>query len=339
MKKWIAVVIVVLILIINPSKGNMFNKKGSDKNDFKEINTIEANGNLKYIKYQENIILGDGKELVAIDSKGDTNSILKLSKDIENFDIDSNSYIDILDKKDNRITSINEKGKTIFTDKVNQETLMYKSLDSNLFVTAYKKDNNQYVRIQDEENSVVKEIEYSGKLTHIDRINESILVADLKTDEGLYSEISLYSFNGEEKQKQKFDEIIVDVICEGNNIYLVFENNIIVLDEELKEKDKISIEGIKSVEQDSSGQLYVVGKENKIICINGEDDKNIKSKSEVVGIEPIGDEYITYSSSSIFNKENKEISNFGQEIKDIIAIGEDIVVVNIEDNIKIYKVS
>lgn len=339
MKKWIAIVIVVLILIINPSKGNMFNKKELDKNSFKELNNIEVNGDLKYIKYQDNIILGDSEELIAVNSEGEANSILKLSKDIKNFDIDSNSYIDIIDKKDNRITSINENGKTIFTDKVNQETLMYKSIDSNLFVTAYKKDNNQYVRIQDEEKSVVNEIEYSSKLTHIDKINESILVADLKTDKGLYSEINLYDFNGGEKQNLKFDEIIVDVICENDNIYLAFENKILILDEKLKEKAKISIEGIKSIEQDNSGKLYVIGKDNKIICINGEDDKNIKSKSEIVGIEPIGDGYITYSSSSIFNQENKEISNVGKEIKDIIAIGENIVVVNIEGNVKIYKVS
>lgn len=339
MKKWIALVIIVLILIINPSKSNTFNKKSLEGNNIKELNDLEISGEFKYTKYEDSVIVGTGQELVSINSLGESSEVLKLSKDIENFELGSNKYIDIIDKKDKKITSIDGKGKTVFTDKINQEILMYKSIKENLFLSAYIKEDKQYVRIQDEEKSIVNEIEYSSKLTHIDSIKDNLLVVDLKTDEGLYSEIKSYDLNGALKQSSKFDEIVIDIICDDNNIYLAFENKIMVLDEELKEKSNISINGIESIEKDDKGQIYVVNKEKQITCISGESKKNIKGKSEIIGIEPVGEEYVIYSNSSIYNKDNKEILDFKEDIKDIIYISDDVIIVNIDKSIKIYKLS
>lgn len=337
MKKWITLAIIVILLIINPSKSNTFNKKYIEGNNIKEIKSIEVDEDTKYTKFQNVIILGQGDELVSINAKGETEEVLKLSKDIENFEMDSNKYIDILDKKDNMVTSIDNEGKTIFTDKVYQETIIYKSIDQNIFVTAYKDDSKQYVRIQDIDKKLIKEIEYSSKLTHIEGVNEKLLVVDLKTDKSLYSGLKIYDTNGNIVQSCDFDSIVIDVICIENSIYLAFENKVLILDQELKEKANIKINGLKSIKKDKNGKVFVIDSYEKMVCIDGESEKTIRSKPDVVSVEPIGEEYITYSDSNVYNRNNKEIIKFDSDIKDILHIDNETIAVYIDGFIKIIK--
>lgn len=339
MKKWIALVIIIIILTINPSKSNTFNKKYIEGNGMRELNNIEINEDAKYTKFQENLILGQGEELLSIDVKGETKKISKLSKNIENFEIDSNSYIDIVDKKDNRVTSIDNDGKTIFTDKAYQETIMYKSINKNIFVTAYKDGSKQYVRVKDIDKNLIKEIEYSSKITHIEYINEKLLVVDLKTDKSIYSELKIYDTNGNLLKSRNFDEIVVDVICTENKIYMAFEDKVIIFDEELKEKDKIKVNGLESIEKDENGDIFVIGSDKEIVCIEKESKKVIKSKPELISIESIGEDYITYSDYSIYNSNSKEISKFEVNIKDVIYIDDQTIAVYIDGYMKIIKIS
>lgn len=337
MKKWIAVLIIILILIVNPSKSNTFNKNTIDGKNTKMLNQIELSENTKYIKYQEYIVLGQGRELVSINSKGKADSLLKMSKDIENFEIDSCSYIDILDKKDNRVTSIDSSGKTIFTDKVYNEILMYKSINKDIFVSVYKNENKDIVRIQDIEKNLIKEIEYSSKLTHINSLNDNFIVIDLNTDKGLYSKLSLYNTNGQLIKSCEFDEIVIDVICENNKVYLAFENKVTILDSKLNEEVSIKTNGIESLEKGANGQVFIVDNDRKIICIYEEKENIIKSKSEAISIEQFNKEYITYSEHSIFDKDNKEVVKVDEGIKDIIYIGDNTIGVYVDGFIKILR--
>lgn len=338
MKKLIALVIIIIILTINPSKSNTFNKKYTEGNDIKELNSIEIDEDAKYTKFQENLILGQGKELLSINAKGETKEILKLSKSIENFELDSNSYIDIIDKEDNKVTSIDNDGKTIFTDNVYQETIIHKSINKNIFVTASKDGSKQYLRIKDIDKSLIKEIEYSSKLTHIEYINEKLLVVDLKTDKSIYSELKIYDTNGNLLQSCNFDEIVADIVCAQNSIYIAFEDKVIIFDEELKEKAKIKINGLESIEKDENGKIFVIDSEKKIVCIEKESKKAIKSKPEVVNIESLGEDYITYSDYSIYNMNNKEISKFEGNIKDSIGMDGHTIAVYTGGYMKIIKI-
>lgn len=339
MKKWIAVAIILLILIINPSKSNTFNKQDINNKNIKELNKIELNKDAKYIKYKENIIIGQNNELIAINSNGEVKTLLKLSKDIENFEIGSNSYIDIIDRKDNKITSINSDGKTIFTDKVYRETLMYKSINKDIFISIHKDENKEYVKIQDTEKNLIKEIEYDSKITHLESVGNRFIVADLNTDKGIYSSISLYDTNGNLIKRCEFEDIIIDVVCDNNNIYLAFENKIEVLEKELVKQSNINIDGIKNIKLSENGYVFVVDSSNKILSIDNEKVKSIKLNFEVDKIESLGNEYITYSESSIYNKENKEIVKFDEKILDIISLNEDTVGIHIDGFMKILRLN
>lgn len=337
MKKWIAIVIIILIIIISPSKSNIFTKKNTDGENAKELNKIEINEGTKYIKYKDNIILGKDDELVSVNSKGEVEQILKLSKNIENFEISSSSYIDILDKKDKKITSIDSNGKTIFTNKVYQDVFMYNSINKDIFVSVHRDQDKEYVKIQDIEKNLIKEIEYSSKITHLESLDDKFIVIDINTDKAIYSKISLYDTNGQVLKSYECDDLAIDAICQNNDIYIAFENKIIVLDSELNEKSEIEINGLKSIEKDKNGNVFLVDKNNTMTCINNDNEKNIKIKPDVTSIEEFGEEYITYSSYSIFDKDNKEIFKSEDKIKDVIFITDNTIAVYIDNLIKIVK--
>lgn len=336
-KKWIIVVIIVLILIINPSKSNTFNKRDMNNKKFEELNKIELQNEASYIKYKDNIVLAQNNELIVIDSNGEDKTLLKLSKSIENFEIDSNEYIDIIDKKENKTTSINSNGKTIFTDKVYRETLMYKSISKNTFISTYKNENKEYVRIQDIDNELIKEIEYDSKITHIEGIDNRFVVVDLKTDKGIYSAITIYDTNGNLIKRSEFNDIILDVVCNNDNIYVVFENKIEVLENELVKKYDINIEAIKEVHISENGEIFIINESNQIKYISNDKEESIKLKPEVESIELLEDSYITYSKSSIYDKENKEIVNLDDDIVDVININEDTIGIYTGGLMKILK--
>ena len=47
----------------------------------------------------------------------------------------------------------------------------------------------------------------------------------------------LYDENGNVKQETEFNDIILDILKIDGNIYIVFEDNIKILDKELSEKN------------------------------------------------------------------------------------------------------
>lgn len=339
MKKWIAIAIIILLLIINPAKSNTFNKQYIDKDNVKELNKIELQKDTKYIKYKDNIIIGQNNELLVIDSSGDTKNILNLSKSIESFEISSNSYIDIIDKKDHKVTSINSDGKTMFTDKIYREIVMYKSIGKDSFISVYKDKNKEYIKIQNIEKNLIKEIGYDSKITHLESLGNMFIVVDLHTDKGIYSNISLYDLNGNIKKQYEYEDVIIDVQCDNDSIYVAFENKIEILDKELVKKSNINTNRIKEIKIGQNGQVFVIDDSNKIVCINNGKEKSIKHNSEVEKIESLGDEYITYSKSSIYNKENKEILKSDKEILNIINLNEDTIGMHIEGFMKVLRLN
>ncbi|MEG2983933.1 MAG: hypothetical protein RR835_04480 [Peptostreptococcaceae bacterium] len=339
MKKWIWVLVLVLILFINPNKINMLSKNNSVGKDIKLIKDIEVNDDIKYEKYDDDIVLCNDKKIMVIDSNGEIISKLDINKEISEYNMYSNHYIDIVNKKDNRAFSINKKGQTLFGNDVLPETILYTSVNQDRFVTSYKNKNKEYIKIQDIEESIINTIEITGKVIHLDVVGEYIVVADIQTNSTVQSEIIIYDQNGNQQKGRSFEDIIIDLITTDENIYLVFENYISVLDTKLNEKYKIDVNKIKDINKNEDNTIGIIDNSKKLIELSGKEGKNIKIKQDVIGSQKIGKDYITYSEYSIYNKDNKEIAKFEEKIKDVVYLGKKNIMIYFDKHIKLFKIS
>lgn len=339
MKKWIVLIVAILILIINPSKSSIFNKTYTEEKGINELNKIEVKKDEKYIKHKDNLILGKANELMILNSKGQEISKLSLNKNIEGYEISSNCYIDILDKKDKSFFSIDENGKTIFRDNLYEDIVMYKSIDKSTFISVYKKEDKQYLRIQGIDESIIKEVEYLSNITHVIDMDDDILVVDMQSDESLKSEIKIYERDGTLKENKKIEDIIINIIYEKNNIYIILENEVLILDNKLSEKFRLKLNGVEHISETNGEGVYILDKDKKLIFIENGSNKNIKSKPDIVGVELLDKKYITYSSHSIYSDGNKEIVKFDDEIKNVVCIDKETIVVCFNDYIKLLKIS
>lgn len=335
MRKWIIVLVLILIVFINPSKLGIFNKSDVVGDKIREIKGIEVESTSRYHEYKDGLVLYKDNKILLLDDKGKIK--FSVDKKMNDYQIFSNYYIDVIDKDNGLVFSINEAGKFIFNEKIPYETLVYKSIDKYTFVIVYNKDDNNYIRIQDSSGDIMKEFEHKGKITDIEVVEDNILVVDIETENNLQSKISLYNKNGNVIKNIKFDNIVMNSIVANGYIYLLFNNNVLVLDYNLNKKVDIKINGINHVSKSEDGHIYTIDSDKNLGVIYKVDYKTIKSRTEFKGIRSIANSYITYSESSIFNEKGKPIKEFKENIKDILVINENVIAVCFNNNIKFFE--
>lgn len=332
----LAIAALILLIFINPSKINIFNGSKSNLDDIKEISSINFTGEIQYVEYKNKLCLLNDNKLKIIDENGKEAHTQDIqSKDAKLF---SNNYIDILSKNTNKGLSLDENGNIVFSIKVSPETLLYESINEYVFVNALKNGEKETLKILNNSGELNNRVEVDGKITNIKTMDDYILVSYISITNEIQNKLILYDENGNVKKETQYDEIILDVLQVDENIYVVFENNIYILDKNLSEKANIEIEGISSIEQNDENNIFIKNSKGVWGYIQDKKYKNIKTKEANLNIEGIKDTYLLYSNKSIYNNKQKQIINFDEEIKDVKSIGKSSIAVVFKDKIKIFKV-
>ncbi|RDY25285.1 hypothetical protein CHL78_019005 [Romboutsia weinsteinii] len=334
-KKIIAVVVLLLIIFINPSKSKIFNFSQGSEVNAREIKTISTNDKVEYSVYEGNLVLFNDKKVSIVNDKGEV--IFSLKKELEECKISSNKYIDIL--ADGMAFSLDKEGRTMFKQNVPQQTILYKSINMYLFMTIYEKDGKEYIKLQDQDESLIKEIEYSNRITDVEVLEEKIAVVGMKTKDKANSEVNLYDKTGNLDKLVEFKDIIIDSVVVDKYIYLLFSDRIIVLDSSLNEKNNIKVSEISNISQVVDNKLYVYCKDGQVGYMEKDKYESIKNNVDVQGIQAINESYITYAENTIYNNKKKEIKKFKDKIKDVRLIKDNTVAVIFENNIKLLKIN
>ncbi|WP_371025247.1 hypothetical protein LZ906_015830 [Paraclostridium ghonii] len=338
-KKWLLIIVLLIIVLINPKTIGIISKKlGKKSVQIKDKKSIEISEKFNCIEYENNLVYYDGKYLKSIDENG--KEIFKIDLNIKNISLESNKYIDILDKDKNSIFSIDKNGKIIFKKNVPNNGLMYVSCDNDSYTYAYKKEDKDMVNIYDFEGNLQKSIELEGKLTDIEYSSKGIYICDLKTEKNLGSTINHYDYNGNVKDKKSInDSIVLDSIMQKDNMYLIEKNKISILDSNLKTINEFKLKNIKLYSNLDSEGIYIIEENNKIKYIDKEiKDISISSNIENIdGIVNTKDSFILYKDNKIINKKGEELKGFEKDIKKITLINDSTLGVELENKIQILK--
>ena len=332
----LAIVALILLIFINPSKIGTFNNLGSNTNSLEEIGTIDFKGEIQYVEHKNRLCLLNDNKLKIIDEEGKEIHTQEIQS--ENTKIYSNSYIDILSKNTNKGFSMDENGKVVFSTKVSPETFLYESINQHVFVDIFKGSDKETLKILNNDGEVNNRVEVDGKITNIKTMDNYILMSYISITNKIQNKLALYDENGNVKQETEFNDIILDVLKIDGNIYIVFEDNIKILDKELSEKNSIKIEGVSLIEQNDENNIFIKDSQGNWGYIKDEKYKGIKTKEVNLNLEGIKDTYLLYTDKTIYNDSQKQIINFNEEIKDIEAIGKNSIAVVFENKIKIYKI-
>lgn len=339
-KKWLLIIVLIIIVLINPKTiGSVSQKLGKKSVKIQDKKSIEVSEKFNCVEYEDNIVYYDGKTLKSVDENG--KEIFKINLNIKNLRLDSNKYIDVLDKDKNTIYSINKTGKVVFKKNVSNNGLMYVSLDNDSYVYAYKKENKDSINIYDFEGNLQKNLDLEGKLTDIEYTSQGIYVCDLKTEKDLESTINKYDYNGNLKDKKSIkDSIILDSIVQKDNIYLIEKNKINRVDYNLKVIDEFDVKNIKYYSNINSDGMYVIEENNNIKHISKKvEDISTSSNIEYIdGIVNMKDNFILYKDNKIINKKGEELKGFEKDIKSIMLINDSTLGVELDDKIQILKV-
>lgn len=332
----LAIIALLLLIFINPSKISTFNGLSSNTDSIKEIRTIDFTGEIQYLEYKNRLCLLNDNELKIIDEEG--KDIQTQEMQSENTKIYSNIYIDVLNKNDNKGFSLDENGNVAFSTKVSPETFLYESINKHVFVDALKGSEKEILKILNNDGEVNNRIEVDGKITNIKAMDDYILMSYISITNEIQNKLILYDENGNIKKETEFNDIILDILKMDENIYIVFEDSIKILDKELNEKSSIKIEGVSLIEQNNENNIFIKNYQGNWGYIKDGKYRSIKTKETNLNIEGIKDTYLLYSDKSIYNDKQKQIINFNEEIKDIEAIGQDSIAVVFKNKIKIYKI-
>ncbi|GAA0702503.1 hypothetical protein GCM10008904_09190 [Paraclostridium ghonii] len=340
-KKWLLIILLLIIVLINPKTMGIISKKiGKKPVQIKDKKSIEISEKFNCIEYENNLVYYDGKCLKSIDENG--KEIFKIDLNIKNINLESNKYIDILDKDKNSIFSIDKNGKIIFKKNVPNNGLMYVSSDNDSYIYGYKKEDKDMVNIYDFEGNLQKSIELEGKLTDIEYSSKGIYICDLKTEKNLGSTVNHYDYNGNVKDKKIInDSIVLDSIMQKDNMYLIEKNKISILDSNLKTINELKLRNIKLYSNLDSEGMYVVEENNKIKYI-GKETKDISTSSNIEYIDGIvntKDSFILYKDNKIINKKGEELKSFEKDIKKITLINDSTLGVELENKIQILKIN
>lgn len=337
--KWIIVLTLLAILVINPTKNNNI-LNFIHKNDIKadSIEKINIDNEYNSVVYDGKVVYYDGKFVKGIDLEG--KSIYEININSNNNILGSNKYIDILDKENNLIYSINKNGKIIFKKSVPRGGVLYKSLRDDLYLYAYKKDNKNILNIYDNEYSLINSIEIEGAITDIELFNNYIYMVELNTNEYLGSNIYKYDGNGNLKDSRAIKEsIVLGLDITKDNMTIFTNNSIENIDDNLDIKNNKKVDNIEYYSNTHEGTIYVLDKDNGIKLIS---DKTKKINLEDIspkGIINNGENSIVYSDNNITTVKNKEVKNYDDDnIKRVDYIKDNIYLVSLENYIELIKV-
>ena len=337
MKKITILVIVALLLLIfiNPSKTGIISTLNASAETAQEIINIDLEGEVKYTKYKELLCFLNNGKLSAINENGKE----VFSKDIpvENVNLSSDNYIDVLNKNSNKIYSIDDKGEIIFSSETSKDGFLYKSINEYVFVDVIRNNGKEVVKILNESGWVSKKITIEGKVTNINPLDENILVSYISITDKVYNNLVVYDSNGNLKSQSKFEGIILDIIIMNDNVYLVFDNKIIILDKELNTKIQIDLKDIISI-SNNKDKIFVKDNEGSIGYIQDKQYHKINIKEKNVSIEGMESTYILYSDRTLYNDKLKEIITFEDEIRDVEYINGKSIAVIFNSYIKIFNV-
>lgn len=336
-KKWILVVILLLIILINPNKignlSNILNKKSVELENIKKVN-IDKNSN--YVEYNKNLVYYDGNSLKCINGSG--KEIFDVAFSQKNLKLDSNRFIDILDQDKNIVYSVDKDGKVVAKKSMNKNGLLYKSIDNDSYLYVYKKDNKNIVNIYDYEFKLVKSINEKGIVTDIGYSDKSIYVVSINTEDKLKNTINCYDYNGNLKNTKSIDNsVILDLIIYKNDIYIIEKNKISKVNNELKTLEEFEVKDIKHYSNIYKNSIYIIENDNKIKYID-KDIEDIKIYIEnLKGIINTQDSFIIYSDNKIMDNKGIELKKFDENIKKLLFIPNNTVVVELESYIQIIN--
>lgn len=335
--KWIVIVILLAILVINPNKkGELLNFIG--KNDVQVDNTkkIDIEGNYKSVIYDKTIVYYNGKTIKNIDSKG--NSLFEININSKNNILGSNKYIDILDKENNTVYSINKNGKILFKKSVPRNGIVYKSLRDDLYVYAYKKDTKNILNIYDNDYTLINSIELEGAITDIDVFNNYIYVVELNTEGYLGSNIYKYDYNGNLKKSKSIDEsIAIGLDINKDKITLISNNSVENIDSNLDIKSVKEIKDIKYYSNIYEDSMYIVQENDSINLVSDKVKKFNLDGISPKGIINNGDNSIVYDDNKVITTKNKVIKTYNDTIESIDYIKENMYLVNLDGYIEIIE--
>lgn len=337
MKKITILVIVALLLLIfiNPSKTGIISTLNASAETAQEIINIDLEGEVKYTKYKELLCFLNNGKLSAINENGKE----VFSKDIpvENVNLSSDNYIDVLNKNSNKIYSIDDKGEIIFSSETSKDGFLYKSINEYVFVDVIRSNGKEVIKILNESGWVSKKITIEGKVANVKPLDENILVSYISITDKVYNNLIVYDSNGNLKSQSKLEGIILDIIIMNDNVYLVLDNKIIILDKELNTKIQIDLKDIISI-SNNKDKIFVKDNEGSIGYIQDNEYHNIKTKEKNISIEGMESTYILYSDRTLYNDKLKEIITFEDEIKDVEYISGKSIAVIFDRYIKIFNV-
>lgn len=331
----LAVVLLILLIFINPSKISIFNKSYSNIKKIEELKTVDFKGKIQYIEYKDRLCLLNDNKIKIIDENG--KEIYNQDIKSEDIQINSNSYIDVLNKNTNKGFSMDESGNVIFSTKVSPETFIYESINKHVFVNAFNTGEGEILKIINNDGELNNKIEVDGKITNIKTMDNYILMSYISITNEIQNKLVLYDENGNLKKEIVFNDIILDILYMDENIYIIFDDNIKILDKEFNEKNSINIDGVSLIEANYDN-IFIKDSQGNWGYIKDREYKGIKTKEVNLNLEGIKDTYLLYKDKTIYDTKQNKIISFNEEIKDIQSIGENSIAVVFENKIKIFKV-
>lgn len=337
MKKMTILIIIALLLLIsiNPSKINILKNLNVSAENVKEVNSIDTVDKVRGIIYKDKLCVLDGNKLIIINENGEE----EYSQDIniENSSINIDNYIDIINKDNNRCYSIDESGKVKFSMNVSQETFLYKSINEYVFVSVSESDTNEILKIFNNDGELNNKIEIDGNVTNINRLDQYILVSYVSITDKIENKIVIYDENGNLKDETTFNDIVLDLLIIDNDVYVVLENSVEILDQNLKSIKTINLGNISSFEKGSEDTIFITDSTGKLGYIKDKKYKEIKTNGEKFDVEGINDTFILYSDNVIYSDKLNKIEEFDSKISDIKSLDKTHIAVFLDNSIKLFK--
>ena len=337
MKKMTILIIIALLLLIsiNPSKINILKNLNVSAENVKEVNSIDTVDKVRGIIYKDKLCVLDGNKLIILNENGEEEYTQDIN--IENSSINIDNYIDIINKDNNRCYSIDESGKVKFSMNVSQETFLYKSINEYVFVSVSESDTNEILKIFNNDGELNNKIEIDGNVTNINRLDQYILVSYVSITDKIENKIVIYDENGNLKDETTFNDIVLDLLIIDNDVYVVLENSVEILDQNLKSIKTINLGNISSFEKGSEDTIFITDSTGKLGYIKDKKYKEIKTNGEKFDVEGINDTFILYSDNVIYSDKLNKIEEFDSKISDIKSLGKTHIAVFLDNSIKLFK--
>ncbi len=337
--KFIIIAIILLLLLVNPKTIRIFSESiRKDSIEVDIMKSIDIDRNIEYTEHNNNLVYYNEDYLKSINTK--LEEIFKIKFNSNKINLESNRFLDVLDKENNIIYSIDDKGSVVSKKKVYKDGIMYKSIDNESYLYTYKKDDKNITNIYNNELNLVKSITLKGLATDIDYSKDYIYITTINIDNKMNSIIYRYDYNGNLKgEKQIENSILLDCILKDENIYLIEKNKVSIVDKDMKIKNEFKVNDIKSYSNLLKDSIYILEENGSVKLINDSKIEDIKFKEDNLdGIVNIHNGVIGYVDNKIIDKKGIELRKFEEDIKNIEIIKEDMFVVELENSIKIIKI-